>query len=124
MRSFYQIAVATIMAFVAAGWLAGSNRTVSTVSAAETASYKNDVQPILENSCYKCHNSMKKKAGIDLKSGYSNVAKIVKPDHPDSSRLFKCLVGKGAKLMPPKNQLPEESINKVKAWIEAGAKNN
>ena len=124
MRSFRQIALVTVLAFIAAGWLSGSDQDVTPVKAAEAVSYKNDIQPILQNSCYNCHNSMRKKAGIDLKSGYANVAKIVKSEKPNDSRLFKCLIGKGAKQMPPKNPLPEESVNKVKAWIEEGAKNN
>jgi hypothetical protein len=125
MRSFHQIALVTVLPIVAAAWLTGSEQDVTPLKAAETTvSYKKDIQPILQNNCYNCHNSMKKKAGIDLRSGYTNVAKIVKPEKPDDSRLFKCLVGKGAKLMPPKNPLPEETVNKVKAWIEDGAKNN
>jgi len=103
----------------------GNNARIESVAAAEgntKVSYAKDVQPILQANCYNCHNAMKKKANVDLKSSFAGVAKIVKPENPDESRLFKCLTGNGAKLMPPKRPLPEESIAKIKSWIEAGAK--
>jgi len=88
----------------------------------KASTYNKDVLPILESNCFSCHNAKKKKAGIDLQSGFAGVQKIVKPSSPDDSKLFKCLIGKGAKLMPPKSPLDEKQIATVKAWIAAGAK--
>ena len=84
--------------------------------------YAKDVQPILAASCYECHNAKKKKKGVDLQSGFAGVQKIVSPMKPEDSKLFKCLIGKGGKLMPPNNSLPEEQIAKIKTWIANGAK--
>lgn len=107
------------------GSLSDSPNNVSAADADAKVTYAKDIQPVLKDKCYGCHNAAKKKAGINLQSGYASVAMIVKPEKPDDSKLFKCLVGgKGTKLMPPKNPLPAETVAKFKAWIEGGAKNN
>jgi uncharacterized membrane protein len=93
-------------------------------AAPETISFKNDVQPILTASCVNCHgNGKRKRAGIDL-SSYTTAVKALTPGNADKSKLHKSLIGKGAKLMPPRNPLPDEEIQTIKAWITAGAKNN
>ena len=122
---FGKVAVVCV-AIVLGCWLFGSSNTASEDLAAEDAkvSYEKDIVPILKDNCYSCHNAKKKKARVDLQSGYNGVAKIVTAEKPDDSRLFKCLIGKGAKQMPPKRMLAEETIAKVKSWIAEGAKNN
>jgi hypothetical protein len=86
-------------------------------------SFKNDVMPILSDSCGNCHMNGKKKGRVDL-STYELVMKSVKSGDPDKSRLVKSVLGKGAKLMPPKKGLPEAQVATLKAWIAAGAKND
>jgi len=88
---------------------------------AKAPSYKTDVAPLLSNACSSCHSGKKKKAGFDVES-YDSILRTVKAGEPDKSRLYKSLVGKGAKPMPPKNPLSAEQIDIVKAWIAAGAK--
>jgi len=87
-------------------------------------SYSKDVKPILQDRCFGCHNPTKKKAGVDLQGSFASLAKNVKAGSPEESRLFKSLVGKGAKQMPPKKRISDDEINTIKAWIAAGAKNN
>jgi len=86
-------------------------------------SFKADVMPILTNSCINCHNDKKKKGGVDI-SSYEAVMKSVKASDADKSRLVKSVLGKGAKLMPPKKGLGEDQVAIIKAWIAAGAKND
>jgi len=86
-------------------------------------SFKTDVMPILKTSCVGCHNATKAKAKVDV-SSYEAVMKSVKANEPDKSRLVKSATGQGAKLMPPKNGLPEAQVAILKAWIAAGAKND
>jgi uncharacterized membrane protein len=86
-------------------------------------SFKNDVMPILTNSCGNCHAGKKKRGGVDL-STYETVMKSVKASEPDKSRLIKSVIGQGAKLMPPKTGLGEDDVKVLKAWIMAGAKND
>ena len=88
---------------------------------ADKVSYKTDVAPLLKDACSSCHAGAKKKAGLDVTS-YDSLMKFVKAGDPDKSKLHNSLLGKGAKLMPPKNPLAEDQIAVIKAWIAAGAK--
>lgn len=87
----------------------------------KTPSFKDDVMPIITNSCGNCHTGKKKKGGVDLTS-YDAIMKTVKAGEPDKSRLVKSVLGKGAKLMPPKSGLGEDQVKVLKDWIAAGAK--
>lgn len=121
MRYIWSMVVVAVAGLL--GLTGVAERNTGSVEAAEKAvSYAKDVQPILQTNCYGCHNNKKKKANVDLQTNFAGVQKIVSPAKPDESRLFKCLIGKGAKLMPPKNPLPEEQIAMIKSWITAGAK--
>lgn len=95
----------------------------SEVAADKAPTFKADVMPILTASCVNCHNDKKAKAKIDV-SSYSAVMKIVKANDADKSRLVQSVVGKGAKLMPPKKGLPADEVAVLKAWIAAGAKDD
>ena len=83
--------------------------------------FAKDVAPLLKNACANCHSGAKQKARLDVTS-YDSLVKFVKAGDPDKSRLHKALLGKGAKLMPPKNPLAAEQVAVVKDWIAAGAK--
>ena len=84
-------------------------------------SFKTDVSPLLNSACSACHAGNKKKAGLDV-TNYDSIMKFVKAGEPDKSKLHKSLLGKGAKLMPPKNPLSDDQIAVIDAWIAAGAK--
>ena len=83
--------------------------------------FKADVAPLLNSACSACHAGIKKKAGLDVTS-YDSIMKFVKAGEPDKSKLHNSLLGKGSKLMPPKNPLSDDQIAVVNAWIAAGAK--
>ena len=83
--------------------------------------FKADVAPLLNSACSACHAGIKKKAGLDV-TNYDSIMKFVKAGDPDKSKLHKSLLGKGAKLMPPKNPLSDDQIAVIDAWIVAGAK--
>jgi hypothetical protein len=89
----------------------------------KTPSFKNDVMPILTNSCTNCHGVKKKRGGVDL-SSYEMVMKSVKASEPEKSRLVMSVTGQGAKIMPPKSPLAEDKIKILRDWIAAGAKND
>jgi hypothetical protein len=88
---------------------------------AKAVSYKTDVAPLLKNACADCHSGAKRKAGLDVTS-YDSLMKFVKAGAPEQSKLHKAMLGKGAKLMPPKNPLPKDDVEVIRAWIAAGAK--
>src|SRR3954454_18387005 len=86
---------------------------------AAQVSFAKDIQPLLVENCGNCHGTKRARKGIDYVTSYDTTMKTVKADKPDDSRLYKALLGKGAKPMPPKNPLAEDEIARVKAWIAA-----
>jgi hypothetical protein len=91
------------------------------VRADKVPSYKTDVAPLLKDACSSCHSGVRAKARLDVTS-YDSLMKFVKAGDPNKSKLHNSLLGKGAKMMPPKNPLADDQIATIKAWIAAGAK--
>jgi hypothetical protein len=87
----------------------------------KTPTFKADVAPLLKDACSSCHSGAKQKAKLDVTS-YDSVMKFVKAGQPDKSKLHNALLGKDAKMMPPKNPLADDQIALIKDWITAGAK--
>ena len=73
---------------------------------------------ILQINCLKCHDSVKKTAGIDLSSRAFALAGALDSNDPLKSRLLR-EVSEGR--MPPSGKLPDESIELLKKWVIAGA---
>ncbi len=81
---------------------------------------------ILRAQCFNCHNDTKVKGGLDLtsreaalKGGDSGVA--IKLGRGADSMLIKVLAPGGDPHMPPKKQLPANTITTLRAWVDAGA---
>jgi hypothetical protein len=119
-----------------------------TAGAAETAAksvdFKRDVQPVLNQSCVKCHREDPKnprgpaaKLRLDdkaaaMKGGKSGVAIV--PGKADESLFYKLLAGPvtvgdheiAAMPKPQRNQpfkpLAKEKVELIKHWIDQGAK--
>jgi hypothetical protein len=87
--------------------------------------FANDIKPILDGRCLKCHGAGKLKGGLDLRSK-AGVLKggdsgpVVVPGKADKSRLFE-VVTQGD--MPPKPEagLTAAQTAVLKSWIDAGA---
>ncbi|NPA43417.1 MAG: hypothetical protein GXO27_05275 [Chlorobi bacterium] len=97
-------------------------------------SFSNDVQPIFNAYCIACHPSS---GNLDLREGrsYSQLVNVpasgypairVVPGDPEASVLYKKIDGSGAygANMPTGGQLPSTDVQKIRLWIEQGAKNN
>lgn len=92
--------------------------------------FLNDIKPILQQKCYSCHSSLKKKGGLRLDTeafilkGGKN-GKIISPKNPANSTLYTHLVlPEDDELhMPPKGkkQLTSKEINTIERWIVMGA---
>jgi mono/diheme cytochrome c family protein len=94
-------------------------------------SYAKDIKPLLTKYCTECHGAKQAKAGVRLES----VADIMKGGKkgtllvvgkPEQSLLVRTMTGQ-AKQMPPKsyaNKPTAAEIDKIKAWIAAGAKDD
>src|SRR5436305_14779257 len=97
--------------------------------AAAEPDFSKTIGPILAKRCLGCHNASEAKGELvlltreGLLKGGENGAVVV-PGKPDESVLFK-KVASGE--MPPelngKSQaLPKEEVERIRAWIAAGAK--
>jgi hypothetical protein len=95
--------------------------------AAQAPSFKDDVRPLLQAKCYKCHKGKDPRGELDvstpgglLKGGESGV--VIVSGKPDASALYE-KVHKGIMPPPDKNvRLSEAEVETVRRWIAAGAK--
>lgn len=93
------------------------------------AEFDKDVKPILKKHCYECHSEEtgKRKAGYvfddldTLKLDIGPKAIIVPNDPGDSYFLEVISIPNHEAHMPPKDQLSNREIDKLREWIEAGA---
>jgi hypothetical protein len=123
MRSTRTWAVA-LFVLVAGSGLAGA--------ADDPPSFVKDVKPFLKTYCMDCHSGARAKGGYNveslenlLKKGRGGAALVV-AEKPDDSRLVQSVTGKTRRAMPPKNkpQPKADEVDKVRAWIKAGAKDD
>ena len=74
---------------------------------------------ILQANCIKCHDSVKKTAGIDLTTRSQAIsAKVINEGALSTSRLLREVV-EGR--MPPSGKLGEQSIEVLQKWVLSGA---
>ncbi|MDB6028199.1 MAG: Planctomycete cytochrome, partial [Verrucomicrobiales bacterium] len=96
-----------------------------------TVDFSRDIQPIFEQSCYKCHGVDKPKSGFDLsrrtsalKGGETGVDII--PGDSAKSPLIHYVAGISEEFaMPPEGKAPPlttEQVSLLRAWIDQGAK--
>jgi hypothetical protein len=90
-------------------------------------SFTKDVQPFLTTYCVECHNGTKAKSGVNV-DGYKALMgnrNLVVAGKADGSRLVAVLTGKGKPMPPRKRDQPTaDEIRKVRAWIDAGARDD
>ena len=81
---------------------------------------------ILKHECLSCHGSIRA-SGLDLRSREGmlrggNRGPAVEPGRPASSLLYQAVAHAGDLAMPPgEKRLPDQDVETLKAWIEAGA---
>lgn len=91
--------------------------------------FKKDVAPILKKHCYECHSEEtgKRKAGYvfdDLETLKLDISPkgIIVPKEPGESYFLEVIsVPNHEAHMPPKDQLSNREIDKLREWIVAGA---
>jgi len=94
---------------------------------ATEVSYAQDVRPILESRCRKCHMGKHVSEGLDMNTyetflaGSQNGPVIVPGDANDSLLIQKVTAGKMPKRGP---KLTPAQIQIITGWINAGALNN
>ncbi|MBI85125.1 MAG: hypothetical protein CMJ81_18170 [Planctomycetaceae bacterium] len=93
-----------------------------------TATFENDIGPLLDQSCHECHSEEIQEAGLDLRTvgkmvfGGASGASLV-PGKPAESYLW-LMIESGQ--MPPAGSEPlsEESKSVIRRWIADGARSN
>lgn len=82
--------------------------------------YSQDVRNILESNCLTCHDALSQNGNVNLE-GYDNVKIYV-----DNGKLLGTIRHEdGFSAMPQgASQLASCTINKIQAWVDAGAPNN
>jgi len=85
-------------------------------AAPATRSFEADVKPVLERSCYACHNSALKNADLNLMA-YETEADVLKDDHTWSKVVQK--VRTRVMPAPPFPPLSDDEVGLVAGWIEA-----
>ena len=103
-----------------------SSFAVADLRAQSKTTYQDNVFPLVENYCAKCHNPDKKKADLDLTT-YAGVMKgsgsgaIVQSGSADASKLYRVLTHQEEPEMPPnKPKLPDKELDVFKRWINDG----
>lgn len=77
--------------------------------------YANDISVIMNQYCNSCHNQNSPSGNV-ITNNYTNLFQIA-----SNGRLWQT-TSSGS--MPKSGKLDECTINKIKAWIDDGAKNN
>src|SRR6476620_8903247 len=108
-------------------WLCVS---VVTSSAENKINYQQQVLPLIEANCSKCHNWDKKKADLDLASYQgalqgSGSGAVLVSGNPDASKLWKAITHAEEPNMPPSRpRLAEKDLATFKQWIAGGLLEN
>ncbi len=100
----------------------GGNPTV-----APAPSFQRDVAPIMRTACLGCHNADSSAGSFSvasfamlMKGGKSG--QVIVPGKSADSRLVKMILGTVQPKMPPGGGLKQVDIDRVRAWIDSGAK--
>jgi Protein of unknown function (DUF1553)/Protein of unknown function (DUF1549)/Planctomycete cytochrome C len=100
--------------------------TLTLSGAQESVSFTKDIQPIIQNSCLKCHGEALQLSKLDLSTrdaamkGGEKGAAIV-PGKSEESRLYRRVAGLERPAMPMDGKLTSSEISAIKAWIDQGA---
>ena len=94
-------------------------------------SYARQVKPFFARYCVECHSGDEPESGLDLESFKGLIAggdhgPVFEVGKADASRIVRMVEGKTKTPMPPKKkpQPKSEEIALLRAWIDAGAKND
>lgn len=123
-----------------ARWLAVLLGGLAFTAMADDVSFKTDIVPLLKSRCVMCHLPGAEQAGLALhpKGGYANLVDVkstqsplvrVSPGKPEDSYLYRKLTGthsqaggSGERMPFGESRLTAEEIDRVRRWIEGGAK--
>ena len=121
------VSLARYLCLALAPWLAMA---ALQARASEKVTYQDNVLPLIQANCARCHNEDKHKADLDLTS-YAGALKgsgdgpVLVPGNPDASKLWQCITQNEDPSMPPNRPpLPDKELAVFKQWIEGGLLEN
>jgi hypothetical protein len=125
---------------LSARWVAVLFASLALDAMASDVSFATDIVPLLKSRCVMCHLPGAEQAGLALhpKGGYANLIDVkstqsplvrVSPGKPDDSYLYRKLTGTQAQVGGSGERMPfgdatltAAEIERVRRWIEGGAK--
>lgn len=130
-----QFIITAMAFFLVTGFIVLQNGAMDAVTAAypsevsvyENVSFKNEIQPILEQRCIKCHGGDFPSEGLNMGSHQGLISgsqngQVIIPGDSSKSLLFE-KVESGE--MPKRgSDLTAEQIELIQQWIDEGAQNN
>ena len=122
-----------------ARWLPALLGSLAFAAVADEVSFTAEIVPLLKSRCVMCHLPGAEQAGLALhpKGGYANLVDVksthsalarVAPGKPEESYLYRKLtgthteVGSGERMPFGESSLTAEEIERVRRWIDAGAR--
>jgi Planctomycete cytochrome C len=146
-RAIGRVAVPAVAALAAglglAAWTHSAGAADEKPAAGKKVDFAKDVQPILQQSCVRCHKLPESGGGGPLRGPAGGLrlddraaafkggklGKVIVPGSADDSLLYKVLTGPARDTNPmPKvkpgqefKPLPDEQIQTIKRWIDQGA---
>lgn len=114
----------------ALAWLAAGALAPSVARAQQKVTYDDNVAPIVQQRCARCHSEEKQKGGLlattyaGILAGSSGGAVLVAGE-PEQSNLYLSITHKREPNMPPGGEkIPQAEIDTIKKWIEGGLLEN
>ncbi|MCA9067299.1 MAG: hypothetical protein KDA84_00140, partial [Planctomycetaceae bacterium] len=96
-------------------------------SGSQGVRFREDVYPLIENRCFRCHAGRESSSGVRLDRredvlGETNGTPLVVVGHSDRSELVARVTSKDSETrMPPKgNPLTDTEVKLLKTWIDEG----
>ena len=92
--------------------------------------FSNNVLPIIEQRCQRCHGGDSPRAGMDLNSDMAfrslmatvdGQPEYVVPGEARNSRMTRLIYGRDGQTMPPNRPLSDEEKQRIAAWVDLGA---
>jgi hypothetical protein len=83
-------------------------------------SFSDDVRPIFQGSCWKCHGSGTQLAKLDL-SSKNSASRVLAPGDSGKSRLYRLVAGLEGPAMPMGGTLTPQQVETIRLWIDQGA---
>ena len=91
---------------------------------AAAVDYVRDIQPILENRCYRCHASANAASGLRLDLSGVGLQRVIIAGNSEQSPLVRRMLGLDGLARMPKDgdPLPAADLALIRAWIDQGAR--